>query len=294
MTESTQVESTLCSLLPCTLHIFTRTRLCQTNYGIIFSTLLHSFCSSPSDHRELRTKLCPSLDKAFLFTNQGFPHTVILPQILKDWRESCSYHPRLQNLAEMPCTGARKSEKQESGLVHWHHRSNAHTTYLPDTPNCRTDARILCCLWTQGTKLTYICGHGSAPQCLMESWYIRASPQPAKLAKTVECYKRSTPHNWAHSGHHSNEGGRPDRSACWQVKLALALAAQEPLTYIQESLSTFTDTLAQNYPASSTACRIRAVATHTHYWKTIPRKGLSPHKHKGLIVFTVSANLKAR
>lgn len=72
MTESTQVESTLCSLLPCTLHIFTRTRLCQTNYGIIISTLLHSFCSSPSDHRELRTKLCPSLDKAFLFTNQGF------------------------------------------------------------------------------------------------------------------------------------------------------------------------------------------------------------------------------
>lgn len=193
MTESTQVESTLCSLLPCTLHIFTRTQLCQTNYGIIISTLLHTFCSSPSDHRELRTKLCPSLDKVLLFTNQGFPHTVILPWILKDWRESCSYDHRLQNLADMPCTGAHKSEKQQRGLVHWHHRSNTPTTYLPDTPNDKTDARTLCCLWTQGTKLTYLCGHRSAPQCLTESQYIRASPQPAKLAKTVECYKRSTP-----------------------------------------------------------------------------------------------------
>lgn len=117
MTESAQVESILCSLLTCTLHILTRTRLCQTKHGIMISTLLYSFCSNPSDHRELRTKLCLSLGKLFWFTNQGFPHTVILPWILKDWRGSCSYDHRLKKVAEMPCTGSHKSAKQERGLV---------------------------------------------------------------------------------------------------------------------------------------------------------------------------------
>lgn len=143
--------------VPCCLahYIFTRIRLCQTRYGIIISTLSHSFWSSPSDHRKLRSKLCPSLDKGFLFTNQVFPHTATSPWISKDWRELCSYDHRLQNLAEMPCTGSHRSEKQERGLVH--HRSNTYTTYLPDIPNNKTDARTLCCFWTQGQSWhTYV------------------------------------------------------------------------------------------------------------------------------------------
>lgn len=107
-----QLETILCSLLPCTLHIFTRTRLCQTKHGIMTSMPLHSFCSSP------RTKLSLRLGKLFWFTNKGFSHTDTVWWILEDCGESHSYDHRLQNLAEKPCNGLHKSNKQERGLVH--------------------------------------------------------------------------------------------------------------------------------------------------------------------------------
>lgn len=186
MTESAQVESFLCSSLPCTLHIFTRTRPCQMKHRIMISTLSHPFCSSLSDHRELRTKLCLSLNKLFWFTNQGFPHGVILPWILKD----CSCDHSLQNLAEMPCAGSQKSEKQERGLCisiiyHVHHvpywhtkwQNRRHNTLLP--LNTAYQVGIHMCIETSPTVL-----HGEAhilqlAQSQQEQW---------------NCYKRNTLH----------------------------------------------------------------------------------------------------
>lgn len=50
----------------------------------------------------------------------------------------------------------------------------------------------------------------------MGSPYIRASPQPAKLAKTVECYKRSTPGSGARLGTTAKkEEGQIDMLAGW-------------------------------------------------------------------------------
>lgn len=70
-------------------------------------------------------------------------------------------------------------------------------------------------LLKQCTKLTHV-DTDQPPSAKWEAHTLGASPQPAKLAKTVECYKRSTPGSGARLGTTAKkEEGQIDMLAGW-------------------------------------------------------------------------------
>lgn len=135
---------------------------------------------------------------------------------------------------------------------------------------------------------TYV-DNRSAPQCLMESPYMRANPQQ----------------NWqklwnaTREGHHSDCAhlGTTARKEEGQIEV---LAGRSSWHWQHKNLHPGTITNLRRHPGTELPCQFNCLQdhsyshTHTDHWKTISRKGLSPQKKKGFIVLTVLANLKAR